>query len=113
MRKMIILPGWPTPLMCRFPRLGMYPVMLTRLCSGAFLLGAGLLAGLAQQPVPPPAAAETVSVLTDRADATYHVGDTVTFKISVSRNGVPETEGSVTWSLSQDGVAPFQNGVAQ
>ncbi|SDU29239.1 Cephalosporin-C deacetylase [Verrucomicrobium sp. GAS474] len=54
----------------------------------------------------------SLTIAADRPDAMYHVGETVTFSISVLRGGLPVPEGEVTWSLTKDGVPPVRQGVA-
>lgn len=56
----------------------------------------------AETPVP----SLTLKASTDRADAIYKVGDTVTFSIEAARDGKPLTEGKVTCVLSKDGIQP-------
>lgn len=48
-------------------------------------------------------AATSISVLTDRTDALYGVGDMVTFRISVVSDDTAVTTGSVAYSLTNDG----------
>jgi len=48
-------------------------------------------------------AGTTISVLTDREDALYHVGDEVTFRISVATDDTSVTTGDVSYSLTIDG----------
>ena len=83
-----------------------------RACLALLLLQGGLLAGFAQQPVPAPLSADKLSVLTDRADATYHVRDQVIFTITLSHDGTPVAGGNVSWSLSKDGFGSLQQGIA-
>ena len=54
-----------------------------------------------------------LSVNTDRSDALYHQGETVTFNIQLEHNKQPATEGSVDWVISMDGVPPIQKGSAE
>lgn len=54
-----------------------------------------------------------LSVETDKPDAIYQQGDTVTFNIQLQHNQQPATEGSVDWVISKDGVPPLEKGTAQ
>lgn len=64
------------------------------------------LPGLAfAAPVETAAPAITLSVVTDRPDANYEVGETVTFQISGRSGGLPLT-GNVSCILSKDGWKP-------
>ncbi len=47
-----------------------------------------------------------VSVETDKPDAIYHKGDTVTFNIQLLHNQQPATEGTVDWVITKDSVVP-------
>jgi len=58
------------------------------------------------------ASAYALAIATDRETATYHVGETVTFTVGVTHDSTPQPDGNVEWSLSKDGVAPFQQGTA-
>lgn len=51
-----------------------------------------------------------VSVATDRADALYRKGETVTFNIDLQHNQQPAADESVNWVISKDGVAPIEKG---
>jgi len=53
-----------------------------------------------------------MAISADRPNATYHVGETVTFTISVLRDGKPVSEGEVAWLLTKDGVPPIRQGIA-
>lgn len=55
----------------------------------------------------PALAAGPLSVTTDRADALYRKGETVTFHIRLDK-AAPDAE--VSWTLSKDGVAPITRG---
>src|SRR5437588_12976201 len=59
------------------------------------------------------APAYSLKVSTDKADAIYHQGDTVTFKIQVlhEQEALPDCE--VDWTLSKDGVPPITNGTVK
>ncbi len=52
----------------------------------------------------------TVSVVTDRAEALYGVGETVTFSVQVLHEGSPVTEGEVAVELSNDGSVEIKRG---
>jgi cephalosporin-C deacetylase len=52
--------------------------------------------------------AQTLSVTTDRADAIYKQGETVTFTIKLT----PQTDAVIPWSITKDGVDPTTNGKA-
>ena len=52
----------------------------------------------------------TVSVSTDRPDALYHKGETVTFNISLQRDKLPVAEGLVEWVITKDGVPLSRQG---
>ncbi len=61
----------------------------------------------------------TVSVVTDRAEALYRIGEKATFSIRVQRGGVLVPTGEITYQLSLDGVGnlgkgtlPLQQGAA-
>ena len=88
------------------------------LCSITLL---GLLASLSPaqspRPVVPPAAARTAptsalraTVVADRPDALYKVGENVVFTISVTHHGEPVSPLEVEWTLTKDGVAPVRTG---
>jgi len=51
-----------------------------------------------------------LSVETDHADALYHQGETVVFKIQLQHQQKPAASGEVDWTLSMDGVAPITTG---
>lgn len=51
-----------------------------------------------------------VSVATDRADALYKKGETVTFNIDLQHNQQPAADESVNWVISKDGVEPIEKG---
>lgn len=52
-----------------------------------------------------------LTAATDRANALYHRGETVTFLLTLEENGRP-AEGEVEWTLTKDGVAPKSSGRA-
>lgn len=62
-----------------------------------------------------PAAPYTVTVTTDRADALYRTGETVTFLIRVAATADASAAegGDAEWTLSKDGVAPIRTGRAK
>ena len=47
---------------------------------------------------------------TDRPDALYHPGETVTFNIVLEQNKQPAKEEKVDWTISKDGVEPIRKG---
>jgi len=49
-------------------------------------------------------------VTTDRADALYQAGETVAFKVQLTRDKQPVTDAEVQWTLSKDGVPPTTSG---
>lgn len=56
------------------------------------------------------APAYTVSVVTDRTDALYHVGETATFVIRVLHHGQPLGEADVQWRISKNGETTIEQG---
>lgn len=54
-----------------------------------------------------------LKVTTDRADALYKSGETVTFKLELSLDKQPVKEGDVQWTLTKDGMPPVTNGKAK
>ena len=52
--------------------------------------------------------AQTLTVTTDRADAIYKQGETVTFTIKLT----PPADADIPWSITKDGVDPTTNGKA-
>lgn len=56
----------------------------------------------------PAAPAAVLTAATDRADALYEVGETVTFIIRLDAGGHPN--GAIDWMLTKDGVAPTRSG---
>ncbi|GHC03614.1 acetylxylan esterase [Cerasicoccus arenae] len=60
------------------------------------------------------AQAETkLNIVTDRADAVYATGETVTFQISLLQDGKPSGDESVDWTITKDGVPPIHNGTVK
>ncbi|XHR27140.1 MAG: acetylxylan esterase [Chthoniobacteraceae bacterium] len=51
-----------------------------------------------------------IQVTTDRADPFYHKGETVTFKITISYQGVLMKDANVKWKISKDGLEPALKG---
>jgi cephalosporin-C deacetylase len=49
-------------------------------------------------------------VQTDRADAIYRQGETVTFNVKLLLDQRPVTDAEVRWTISKDGMAPTQTG---
>ncbi len=56
---------------------------------------------------------DVLSASTDRPEAIYKRGETVTFLIELKRDGVLVDSGDVEWTLTKDGVAPTRNGRAK
>jgi cephalosporin-C deacetylase-like acetyl esterase len=77
-------------------------------------LAAACVLGLARTTFPedaPPKVA--VSVVTDRTDALYHVGEKAAFSIEVKREEQSGQEGAVTYALSLDGAGDLGRGTAK
>lgn len=51
-----------------------------------------------------------LSVETDRDDAIYKQGETVTFTVELQHNQKPAADAEIEWTTSKDGVAPIQTG---
>jgi cephalosporin-C deacetylase-like acetyl esterase len=51
-----------------------------------------------------------LKVTTDRADALYMTGETVTFKVELTLDKKPVADAEVKWSLTKDGVPPTTSG---
>jgi len=51
-----------------------------------------------------------LSVVTDHADALYHQGETVTFKVQLQHQQKAAAAEEIDWTLSMDGVAPITTG---
>jgi len=51
-----------------------------------------------------------LSVSTERADAIYHKGEKVTFKIRLLLDQQPLNDAEVQWTMSKDGVPPTRTG---
>lgn len=83
-----------------FPRV---PLLGALLLSGPFAQAASSWDGKA--PVD-----YVLSVETDRDDAIYKRGETVTFNIELQRNQKPADAEEIEWTISKDGVAPVQTG---
>lgn len=60
-----------------------------------------------------PAPTVKFSAKTDRPDAFYKKGETVTFSFSLTDNGKPVTDGEVKWTLSKDGFGSLSTGAAK
>lgn len=58
------------------------------------------------------AASHALKVSTDRSDAIYPRGQTVTFTVRLDHQGKPVERGEVAWTLSKDGVEPRRAGRA-
>ncbi|MCP4638804.1 MAG: acetylxylan esterase [bacterium] len=52
----------------------------------------------------------SVSVITDRPDALYHVGETVTFRATVTQGGQAVSEGKLVYALTDDGSTGLGDG---
>lgn len=81
----------------------------------ALLLAPAALCAAGQSPAPAAKAAApkspyAVFAATDRADAVYARGETVTFRLRVEHEGKPVAAGEVEWTVSKDGVAPTRSG---
>lgn len=91
--------------------------LLSRRCWFVLLLLLSLLPVLAADAPKGKAKAATtpyqLTVTTDRSDALYSVGDTVTFRIKLTRDGQPVDTAEVAWTISKDGVAPTTSGKAK
>jgi cephalosporin-C deacetylase-like acetyl esterase len=72
--------------------------MITKIFASALVLASTSL--LAQTP------SLTLKAATDRPDALYKAGETVTFTLEVTQDGKPLTSGKITGILSKDGVQP-------
>ncbi len=59
-----------------------------------------------------PAGALKVSARADRANATYQVGEKVTFTVSVEEKGKPANGSLIDWVIVKDGLATEQKGVS-
>jgi cephalosporin-C deacetylase len=71
------------------------------------------LTAAAQPQTAPKAPIDALSVSTDRANATYARGDTVTFTIELKPgSGAAPESAEVDWTLSKDGVEPKRTGKA-
>jgi cephalosporin-C deacetylase-like acetyl esterase len=70
----------------------------------------GLAAALAVAADPDVKPAIRLSAQTDRADATYRRGETVTFTVRLEQEGRPVEAADVEWTLTKDGVAPTRTG---
>jgi hypothetical protein len=51
-----------------------------------------------------------LKVVTDKPDALYQVGATVTFNVSLTEGGKPASDAEVQWTTSKDGVQPNTSG---
>ena len=51
-----------------------------------------------------------LSVSTERADAIYHKGEKVTFKIRLLLDQQPLNDAEVQWTITKDGVPPTRTG---
>lgn len=84
-------------------RSALLPALLISLASGLLTNLAAEEKSTEAQPV--------LSVTLDRANATYAIGEPVRFLFTLSQNGQPAPQGEISWSITQDGVAPATQGV--
>lgn len=54
----------------------------------------------------------SLSVKSDRNDAMYKAGETVSFRISVTQNGEPSQARRVVWTILKNGVTPVASGTS-
>ena len=50
------------------------------------------------------------TVNTDRPDAIYHVGETVTFHVTLAHGPQPAGDETISWTISDDGFPPEKTG---
>jgi cephalosporin-C deacetylase len=55
----------------------------------------------------------SLAINTDRADAIYKQGETVTFLVELTPGSAAVTNAELSWRLSKDGVPPINTGAAQ
>jgi cephalosporin-C deacetylase len=86
--------------------------MLTHLVRRSFLLAAALLAPalFVSAQDARPSTNYVVKVTTDRADALYQAGETVTFKVELTLDKQPVADAEVQWTITKDGVPPTTSG---
>jgi len=87
---------------CPFPRLR------APLLGVAFLFGSAAFAASSWDGKAP--VDYVLSVETDRNDAIYGQGQTVTFNVELLHNQKPAATEEIDWTISKDGVAPIQTG---
>lgn len=94
-----------------FCRGAVYPSSVVK--AALFVLFAWIFAGFSPvasaQANKAPAEYE-LSVVTDRPDALYKKGETVTFQVALQHNQQPAGDETVMWTISKDGVAPIETG---
>lgn len=86
--------------------------MQTHLVRRSFLLAAALLAPalFVSAQDAKPSTNYVLKVTTDRADALYKSGETVTFKVELSLDKKPVADAEVQWTITKDGVPPTTSG---
>lgn len=86
--------------------------MQTYLVSRSFLLAAALLTTALSVPAQDakPSTNYVLKVTTDRADALYKQGETVTFKVELTLDKKPVADAEVQWTITKDGVPPTTSG---
>lgn len=87
--------------------------MRHRICLGylariALVLSASTLPLSAQEAGKGPA--YKLAVVTDRADATYKVGEPIKFLVTLTKDGAPVPEGEVSWITDKDRMPPMNKG---
>ena len=86
------------------------PLTLSLICALCFAV-ADLPAADPKETKTP--ARHVLRAATDRADALYRRGETVTFTVRLQDDGKPAESGEVEWTLTKDGVAPARSGKAK
>lgn len=86
--------------------------MQTHLVRRSFLLAAALLAPalFVRAQDAKPSTNYVLKVTTDRADALYKQGETVTFKLELTLDKRPVADAEVQWTITKDGVPPTTSG---
>lgn len=79
------------------------PLVVALLCAPLFAQAPSQVA---------PAPAMKVTARAERADATYRVGEKVTFAVSVEEKGKPVAGGLIDWVIVKDGLPTGQKGFA-
>lgn len=86
----------------------MSPHPLARTLLFAITLSLGLI-----QAADTPPATLKLTALTDRQEAIYRQGETVTFEFTLTDQGQPVKDAELKWTQSKDGVAPTTSGVVK